>query len=254
MNSLQQKERLRSALHNVPTGQPGRDFLQAVGQEARTHRPRIGFCTFLGMQVKFMGWKIWLFQGGLLALMLAVIHGFCGSHFWRYPSGINGLVCVLSFLVSATALPIVIRSRQYRMQEVEAASRMASARLLLAKLLLVGAGDLAMLLGILLTAVVKATLDVGSVSLYLLFPFLLASTGLLFLMARLDVRYLLPGSVGMYAVLMGSVLILRQLWPAFSAQRFSLGWGLVCVGLLGLCAVEIRQILENSHFAEMQLC
>lgn len=209
--------------------------------------------SFLILQIRHMGWKIWAMQGILLALINGVLAVSFGKYYWGNQRYVSELLCFSSILVLMTALPFIQRALRFRMNEVEAATWFSSARLLLAKLLIIGVGDLLMLGGILCTTILKTSINASGVILYLTFPFLLACGGLLFLLDHIPARLFLPGSTGMCGALLLMLFIINRICPAFYHQNFFLAWGIVCLGLIVCNVFQINRIIKRSAFAEMQL-
>lgn len=214
---------------------------------------RIPFRSFLILQIRHMGWKIWAIQGILLALINSVLIVSFGKYYWGTQRYVAELLCFSSILVLMTALPFIHRPLRFKMNEVEAATWFSSARLLLAKLLIIGVGDLLILGGILYTTILKTSINASGVILYIIFPFLLACGGLLFLLEHIPARFFLPGSTGMCVALLLMLFMTDRICPAFYHQTFSLAWGIVCLGLVVCNIFQISRIIKRSAFAEMQL-
>ena len=110
--------------------------------EEKRKRRRINYSAFLKRQLRFIGWPIWLVQGIAMILLCIV---FCGPlNFYLEDSvkGIAFLLCCLSVLVLLSSVPMIHRSIRYKMHELELSTRFSSVKLLLAKLLLIGIGNL----------------------------------------------------------------------------------------------------------------
>lgn len=214
---------------------------------------RLPFRSFLMLQIRHMGWKIWAIQGILLALINGMLAVSFGQYYWGNQRYVAELLCFSSILVLMTALPFIHRALRFRMNEVEAATWFSSSRLLLAKLLIIGVGDLLMLGGILYTTILRTSINASGVILYLTFPFLLACGGLLFLLDHIPARLFLPGSAGMCGALLLMLFMADRIFPAFYHQTFSLAWGIVCLGLIICNVFQINRIIKRSAFAEMQL-
>ena len=139
---------LRAALHEIGATDIGRQQTSArvrsmVRQQGAVER--IGFAAFLGTQVRFIGWKIWLVQALCLLAANAGLSNAFGMTYFTYPRLLVQCLCCLSVLVMLTALPVLYEAARCRMHEMEAATYFSSLRLLAAKLILVGVGDLTML-------------------------------------------------------------------------------------------------------------
>ncbi|MDO5411501.1 MAG: hypothetical protein Q4F21_13835 [Lachnospiraceae bacterium] len=258
MNNKDFENRLKTTLHKMEDREMT-DAMQKtswnlkVDLHQKTQRERIGFQTFLFMQMKFVGRKVWLCQGLLLVLFSVIFLAADGGYLWKIPAYAARMLCYLAILIAMTALPLIHRSIHYKMHEVETAARFSADRLLAAKLLLIGTGDIFMLAGILIIVSAKTSLPTGSVALYLLFPYLLASSGLLFLLGHLKTERFMPYSLSFYFLLLLLILALKQIYPGFFQQTLSGGWMAVCAGLMVFCIYQIRYLVYRSGFTGVQM-
>lgn len=218
----------------------------------KAQRKRTGFGAFLISQVRFIGWRIWVVQGAFLLLLCGCFSTVLGEYLLYSPRRVALLLCCLAIAVSMTAVPFIYRSIRYQMDEVEMATRNSSGRLLVAKLLVTGLGDGLTLACIFGMTTLKTSLRVDSIALYLVFPFLLASCGGLYLLGHLPMERFMPASLGMGAVLLTGVFLLSQLYPAFFEQIFSAGWAAVCIALALFGAKQVQHLMEQSSFGETQ--
>ena len=121
--------KLRAALHENGATDIGRQQTSArvrsmVRQQGAVER--IGFAAFLGTQVRFIGWKIWLVQAlCLLAANVGLSNAF-GMTYFTYPRLLVQCLCCLSVLVMLTALPVLYEAARCRMHEMEAATYFSS--------------------------------------------------------------------------------------------------------------------------------
>lgn len=252
------EQRLQEALHQLPTTVSERHFadtLLLARKEAcrKQYRERISFTQFLTMQIKFIGWKIWTAQGIFLLLIRGLLANLYGRNHLENPQSMVRVLFCLSVLVFMTALPFLYRSARYQMQETEAAARFSSVKLLLAKLIVIGIGDVSMLSGIFLTAIVKTSLQADRALLYLCFPFLLAGSGCLFMLGHFSPKPFFVGSMGLCSFLVLTFSILPQPYESLFQQSFSAGWLVICVLLAAFCIQQLRHILYHSFYTEMQI-
>lgn len=245
---------LRAALHNSPASDAA---MQETVRHARALAAqqgtvaRIGFAAFLRRQVHFIGWKIWLLQALCLLVANGLLCASFGMAYFTAPRLLVQCLCCLSVLVMLTALPVLYESVRCRMHELEAATRFSATRLLAAKLLLVGAGDLAMLVGLWLSALWLTPLETRLIPLCLLLPFLSAASGCLTLLDRLAPAHFCGGSV-LWGILfcLAFSFVNRQglalsalFWPSVA----------LCALLFGYCLYALRRLLYTTHFCESQL-
>ncbi len=250
------EQALKHSLHQTPSA-AGDAHLQATiwlaRREAclRQSRKRISFGLFLRKQIPRIGWKLWSIQGVFLLLSCGLL--FNSVNDMQSPRYLAKLLFSLSIAVSMTSLPMLYRCVRYRMQEIEASSRFSSVKLLLAKLIVIGIGDLFLLGGIFLTALANASLPADITVIYLCFPFLLSCSGCLFMLGHLPPGQFLSGSLLfctalmlVFAVLPGQYALLFH--PSFFAVRI-----ILCVLLTAFCAYQLRYIIKISPYGEMQL-
>ena len=208
----------------------------------RVVRPRITFSKFLTTQIKFVGWKIWLAQA-IVLLCLSYLLVFFGDYILNNQRNVALLLCCISILVLMSAIPFIQRSIRYKTYEIETATRFSATKQLLAKLLIIGIGDISML----------SSMETKSILLYLLLPFLIASSGLLYLIGHTPIEKISQNSVVICMVLFLAFTILDKTYPIFYQQAFSLKWAAICIVLVLFCIYQIRYILYRSSYEEMQL-
>lgn len=217
----------------------------------RSRRKRISFPQFLSMQIRFIGWKVWAVQGAFLLALCCLLSHLFRQGYWKDSRSVAGVLFCLSVLVFMTAPPFLYRSIRYRMQEVEAAARFSSIQLLIAKLVIIGVGDVALLSGILLTAAARSSLQAGSALLSVSLPFLLASSGCLYLLGHVSPRQCLGGSMGLCGLLLLGLSLAHRHFPFFLMP--SAGWLGVCAVLIAFCCHQFHYLLHHCAFAEMQI-
>lgn len=252
--------KLRESLHQMPVMTDGK-YMERTHMERtriladreilrKTERERITFLRFLTRQAVFIGWKIWMLQIPFLLVVSRVFAGVYEGGETRY---LVKLLACLSVLVLMTALPFIYRSVHYRMQEVEGATRFSSVRLLMAKLAMIGIGDLLVFGGIFAAVVWKTSLQAEHVFLSLCFPFLFAASGCLYMLGHCKAKRFFAGSMSLCTV----CIWLSAFWSgdcgALAEKSFLTAWFVLC-GLLALfCVRQFRYILYRSPYAEMQI-
>lgn len=250
------EQKLRHSLHQAPAI-PDDSHMHAVILLARreacrkTARERISFAYFLRKQIPLIGWRVWSLQFLLLLAACGVLSDL--SDFLKSPLHLAKLLFCLSIMVFMTALPPLYRSVRYRMQEIETAARFSLIRLLLARLIVIGIGDFALLGCMLFTALAKTSLSADTAVIYLCLPFLLACSGCLFMLGHFPPDRFLAGSLLFCSALMLACAVLPGQYallfhPSFSAARIVL-----CVLLSAFCAYQFRYIIKSSPYEEMQL-
>lgn len=221
-------------------------------QVSKTHHERIKLNTFLALQIKFIGWKIWLLQGLVLAVLCYFLTVIFGDAFDYNKRFVAVLTCSISIMVLMMAVPFIQRSLRYKMHETEMTSYFSSVKLLMAKLLIIGIGDIFILNGILFLIVFKNYLNMGSALLYIIFPFLLTSWGFMYLLGHIPAHRFSPCCVGLCAILYICIALLNKFVPIVFQQTFSAAWAVVCLVLLLLCLSQFRYIIYCSSYAQIQ--
>lgn len=232
-----------------------RDTCLLAEKEAclKQKRARISFISFLFMQIRFIGFKIWSVQVIFLLFVSGMFNRLYGVDSSETPLSTARLLFCLSILVLMTALPFLYRSVRYRMQEIEAAARFSCVKLLMAKLAMVGIGDLFILSGIFCITIWKTSLQADSALLYLCFPFLLAGSGCLFILGHFTPKQFFTGSMGLCSFLILAASILFRHSTMLFCRSFSAGWIAACIFLAAFCGWQFRYILYRSSYTEMQI-
>lgn len=255
-NEKQLEQKLKQSLHQIPSvsndAHLHTTILLAEREACQKQRQeRISFAHFWEKQIRFIGRKIWIVQGVSLFVMILLIPRFYADSITLHQM-IKRLAC-LSILVFMAALPLLYRSVRYRMQEIETASRFSGVKLLLARLILIGIGDICLLTGIFLTSIINTLIPADSVFFCICFPFLLSGSVCLYMLGHLTPGKFLAGSLlfcsflaVLFALIPGQYMFLYQ--PSLSAF-----WALLCAFLLALCAHQLRYIIKTSSYEELQL-
>lgn len=250
------EEELRKALHQIPSETNDVHLYATIllaRKEAcrKQNRSRVSFTRFLCRQIPLIGWKLWSVQAVFLLLACGILSD--SSEYLKSPLRLAKLLFCLSITVFMTALPFLYRSVRYRMQEIEAATHFSSVRLLLAKLIVIGIGDISLLVSIFLATLVKMSLSPDITVIYLCFPFLLSGSGCLFMLGHFPPNRFFAGSflfcfglILVFAVLPGQYALL--FYPSFSMIRTVL-----CVLLFAFCAYQLHYIVNISSYEAMQI-
>lgn len=245
------EQNLRAALHaDAPHTEGMQQTATLAAQAAATHAPRerLRFAAFLGIQVRFIGWKIWLLQAFCLLAAHSVLEVLLGHYYFLEARIAAQCLGCLSVLVMLTALPFIRTATLYRMQELESATRCSSLRLLMAKLILVGLGDVAMLAALWIYALVCTPLSAQALPFCLFVPFLAAASGGLTLLTHVTPRTFNLASLGWCALLcIGCMLSGR--WLALLTE---IGPWLALLLLL-YCGFALRRLWLSADFCELQL-
>lgn len=251
MNTPNFEDFLRQSLHDSGPEQvlPRRELLSILARrevQQRRFRRRISFAPLLWMELRSQGWRHLLIQGIYLLLSFGLIRRIDPA-ITLYSPGFT--VRLLLFLCAGgylLALPYLCRSLRFRMGEIEAAAYFSSVRLLMARLLLVGIGDLGMLGGFFLA--VWGLLPPASALMCLLLPFLLYSGAGLFLLGHFPQKFLLPVSTLLCLILL---LLPSALLHPDAAPSLPLSI-LVCILPACFCAGQLHYLLYRSPYTQLQ--
>lgn len=162
--------------------------IKLVQAQAAKHnpssRPTLSLAGLVAKQLKFLAWKIWLFQGMVLALL-------CTVFFLTYTVNFNigdgnslpKFLCGCSAVIVMSSIPILKRSSTYKMFELEQSTHFAVGGNLLSQLLFIGIGDFCMLT-VLVLVVGMYGLTIPVIIISLIIPFLTAAISCLMLWTR----------------------------------------------------------------------
>lgn len=217
----------------------------------KCQRSRINFRTFLTLQIKYMGLPIWMVQGLLLLGICALLPSLLQYHLAHLTSrGIATLLCYFSTILAMHSISFVYRSSRYGMWEIETASHFSLTRLLAAKILLSGIGNI-ILLGAVFTVISQNTsCNRARTLFYLLIPFLLARYGTLLLHRHISVERLQVCFIWICFGLPGVIFLLSRYAPIFFEQSFSPGWGGMCLILILACVYQLWQMILTEERTE----
>ncbi|MEG0899835.1 MAG: hypothetical protein RSF40_09030 [Oscillospiraceae bacterium] len=254
-NKLENSLKNSFAMSNIQTDQHHFQTVVAVAHNElskKEKRKRIKFSAFLVSQIKFTAWKIWMVQGLILVVLCSVLSACFGDLFLSRPQHIAILLCGSAIVVLMTAMPFIQRGLRYKMYEIEVATKFSSIKLLSAKLLIIGIGDAIMLSSVLLLALFKTTLTIGTIALYLMLPFLVLTSVCLYVLGHVPVHrfslYCGSGCAAIFLIVAG----FRYLYPEIVKQTFSVSWSLICIALVMFCVYQLRYIMRHSTYAEAQ--
>ncbi len=252
------EEQVRQAFHQTPLVESDVHmketiFLARSEVCRRYERKRISFIYFLSHQIKFIGWKVWGMQSGIVLTSVILLSRFFEQDYLKRPQDILKLLFCLSVFVSMTALPLIYRSVRYQMQEMEAVTYFSSARLLVARLIIIGMGDISLLGISLIVTIIKTSLQTSNVFLSLYVPFLFVSGSLLFMIGHFSPRYFFTGSIGLCLFLIVAYMIASQYFRFLFEQSLFPIWMGVCALLIIFCIQQFYYILHRSLYTEMQV-
>ena len=216
-----------------------------------SEKPVLPLSGLVAKQLRFLAWKIWLFQGMVLALLCSVFFLIYTTNLSRWNGNtLPKFLCGCSAVIVMSAIPILKRASTYKMFELEQATHFAVRGSILSQLLFIGIGDFCMLLVLaLIGRICKLTISV--ILLSLIIPFLTASIACLMLWTRTT-----PDSfpnAGVLLCLLSSLfsyeIIDKSSYLHPAAQLCLLiGYSLICIG--ALCH-EYRRLFLRKPIEKM---
>ena len=166
----------------------------------------LNFRGLLMRQVRYTGWMVWLWQAVLFLGIMAVYHvlfrtveGTVDLFFYRR---FQDFLCGAGILSAWSSVPFLFRSYRWNMAEVEAASRCSMLYLRAAQLLLIGGGAVLMVAGVAGTVLLQTAAGTEQVAVYLVFPFLLFGSCILYFLRKREAASLLRDCSAAGAVLL----------------------------------------------------
>ena len=253
MNKLLKKH-LKEALQHMD--RPVNDIhmrqtCEAVKWEwTKKHKDRIRFWDLFKVQIRFLGWRVWLVQN-LFLITIYILFESMSDHFWvannRYTSI---FLCCISISLLLSAVPFIYRSVKYKTQEIEMASYFSRAKFILVNLLMLGIGNVIVLGVVFGLAVVKTSLSMGGILLYLGVPYLTTGCELLHLLGHTPAGQFSKKTIKSITALGFVLVLINQFYDFFSIQSFSGSWFIVCSGLVIYMIYQVRYIAFQSPYVD----
>ena len=212
-------------------------------QQAR--RPRAGWRELMRCQTKLLGWKAWAMEG-IAALALYAVGQELGL--WDAAWSLRNLLFGLTALAMCTALlglPFLCKASQYKMLELERATRAGMDGPLLVRFLLLLAGEVVLLAVLAVSVYAAAPLRLGQLVCLLAVPFLLANNELLLLLRRVRPERLVLTAVPLFA---GQLVLLRLVQGPDLPPFLPLTAGVLAVCMGGQCA---RLVARTEYTVEV---
>lgn len=214
----------------------------------KKHKNRIRFGGFLKLQIRFLGWRVWLIQN-LFLMTIYTLFESMSKHFLvqnnRYAAFFLSCISVLLLL---TAIPFIYRSTKYKLQEIEMASFFSRTKLILANLLIIVIGNLFVLGIVFWLAIEKTSLEAGSILLYVGMPYLTASCGFIYLLGHTSSECFPRKTARFVAILGLAFIIMNRFYDNLFQQSLSSRWLIVCIGLILYIIYQVRYIVLQSPF------
>lgn len=218
---------------------------------ASAGKRRISFGQFLTGQIKFMGWRVWGMQMASLSAVYLLFYIVCNGDFaYLWGKRLPVLLCFASVFFLFPALPVISRSIRFQMAEAEQVCRFSSNHLLVARLVLIGTGDILILALLVSVTVLGMGENPGVVALYLLVPFFLLGSIYITIAVHVDVRYVLKACLGAGA---GSAVLLWLMYyfhHGFYEHSFQTQWAAVCGAAVLWDILQLRKAERKETAVE----
>ena len=222
---------------------PDYEKINSIIQEAKIPKQVIpresSLSWFVTTQIRFINFKVWLFQ-----ILLLSLYAFFVFVNLRDTKG---------FLLLIPATPILVfigtselsRSFRYRMAELEMPTRFSLRHILLARLIIISALDLFTLTCFMIITSLQTYTAIHTLVLYGIVPCFVTAHGCLFILNRCNSSYsqYYTSTYSITLSVVGSLSV--KLWPAwYDASARGIWLFVFCMALAGVCS-EVYKMLHN---------
>ena len=222
---------------------------QAIYQAHNQKEQALGFAGLVLWQLRFGGWKWGVVQLGILSVLGLVLFSLVGSreimYAWSRPQMAYGLSC-LATLVLSMAIPILMRSRRYKMDEVELASKFSQQGLVGAQLIWLLVSDVLFLAVLGLGISRRSSLLPGCIIWALAVPFFVLACGYMLALVHATSKQFEILSIAMSVGMLIALSWLKIYWPQFFEKTFDGSWLLVCLLLGTVMVFQWRKLLKQG--------
>lgn len=216
---------------------------QCVYRE-RKCRQRIGFWRMLLRQVKFMGMRVWGIQAILLLFILGIFHTFMGSTQFMVRH-ISYILCAVTVIMLWVMMPVIARSLKYKMYEIENASLFSGSRLLLAQMMIIAGGVIAMFSVLLWFAKARYSFGMNEVVCSIILPSFVSGNLYLYLLRHVRPQRFLRACNLTGIILLAVIGIMDRRVLSLVELPAVLSWGGCFLGL-AFCAVQVRGLWKQT--------
>ena len=206
-----------------------------AAQPARGAAQPMSFAGFVAAQARFIRPQVWAAQLALVAAMVALC--LIGDSAPRDLSLASGVLAAATVLVG---LPDLLSSAANRVAELEYACRFDSRAVALARLIVLGCSDVAVLTAIVLSAPLLLGADPFASLVHACAPYFLSCAGALVLVRRCPPSQALPLGFAWTLLVMAAAYAAFSLVPDAYAQASAWAWALVAAASAAWAAREAR--------------
>lgn len=220
------------------------DLCRAAYSVRRCMRP-LSTPQMILSQFRFIAKSIWALQALVLLVMCFAVHQ---AALAQDALNIAHTMSLASVFTAMTMLPLYGRAGKYRMQEIEGATRLSRARLILAKLCVVGLGDAVCLIAFTFFSFGSMAKPLSATLVFIVMPFLLTSFADLFVLNRIKKSYGISVSVVVGIGISSAYWLMIQYLRPFALPAAAAA----CVLLLLALIFECRRLLRQVPAIELQ--
>lgn len=218
-----------------------------IAYQNRRQRKRIGYSNFLLRQTRFIGAPVWLLQGFLM-LCACWLFGFAitDNISGLAPRHLPVLLGCFAVFISMTSIPFIGRSAQYKMPEIEMTTRISLSKLLLARFIIIGIGNLLLLTVSFILVKIGTEFGTGNIAIYLLLPYLIACCGCLFIQIYVRDRHQGFACTTFCFFLVALLFVLYKVAPVIYEQASAGVWGMLCMVCVVILVTELYHLLNKA--------
>ena len=222
---------------------------QAIYQARNQKEQALGFAELVLWQLRFGGWKLVMVQLSILSVLGLVLFSLVGHreimYAWSRSQMAYGLSCIAT-LVLSMAIPILMRSRRYKMDEVELVSKFSQQGLVGAQLIWLLLSDVLFLTVLGLGISRRSGLLPGCIIWALAVPFLFLACGYMLALVHTTSKQFEILSIAMSVGMLIALSWLKIYWPQFFEKTFDGSWLLVCLLLGTVMVLQWRKLLKQG--------
>lgn len=193
------------------------------------------FTGFVAVQARFIHPQVWAAQLALVAVMVALC--LQGGETVRSLSLASGVLAAATVLVG---LPDLLASSAHRVAEIEYSCRFDCRSVALARLIVLGCSDVAVVTAIALAAPLALGADAFASLVHACVPYFLSCAGALTIVRRCSPSQAMPLACLWALLVMAAAYATFSLVPDAYAQASGWAWALVAAGSLVWTVREVR--------------
>lgn len=247
---------LKNELSAFSTPEPAQTYLDKTVKlcheafQSRRQMRRLSSFDMIVSQFRFIAKPIWALQIAVIICMCLMLHLASGSD--NAATYIPAFLSLSSIFIAMTMLPFYGRSRKYKMREIESTTRLSHARLISAKLCVVGSGDVVCLIVLSLLFIGRITEAANTMLFFIALPFLLTCTGILLILNRTKEDYGVFVALGFGVGLAVTYWMLPTKIGGMLVRLGSASVGIACAALLLVLIFECRRLLRQMPSSDLQ--